>query len=168
MLIDFVLDTVLPLVSEKFPRVRPTQGTLGASGYSLGGLMAAHALFTRRDDFNRGNLGSSSFWWDDETTLKTVLPQAIASRPVAGAGLKCWVDMGSAEGELMVPTTASVAKFLQEEGGMVMGEDLAYVLDEGAAHETNSFLRRLWQALTFLYAPLPLHAAPTPTAAARL
>ena len=68
----------------------------------------------------------------------------------------------------VVPTTASVVEFLQEEGGMVMGEDLAYVLDEGAAHETNSFLRRLWQALTFMYAPLPLHAAPTSTAAARL
>ena len=53
LLIDFVLDTVLPLVSEKFPRVQPTKGTLGASGYSLGGLMSAHALFTRRDDFNR-------------------------------------------------------------------------------------------------------------------
>lgn len=104
--------------------------------------MSAHALFTRRDDFNRGNLSSSSFckpcavlcldleesldglslrvcvslgslgsglcdplllmWpvagWDDEVMLKTVLPQAIADRPVAGSGLRCWVDMGSAEG----------------------------------------------------------------------
>ena len=39
----------------------------------------------------------------------------------------------------VVPTTADVVKFLQEEAGMVLGEDLAYVLDEGAAHETNSF-----------------------------
>ena len=168
LLIDFVLDTVLPLVSKTFANVQPVKGTLGASGYSLGGLMSAHALFTRRDDFNRGNLGSSSFWWDDEVMIKTVLPRAITARPAAGAGLRCWVDMGSAEGETMVPTTADVVTFLQEEAGMVLGEDLAYVLDEGAAHETNSFTRRLWQALTFMYASLPLHAAPTATAAARL
>ena len=32
--------------------------------------------------------------------IKTVLPQAIADRPAAEAGLRCWVDMGSAEGEM--------------------------------------------------------------------
>lgn len=61
LLIDYVLDTVLPLVMASFPRVQPAKGTLGVGGYSLGGLMSAHALFTRRDDFNRGNLSSSSF-----------------------------------------------------------------------------------------------------------
>lgn len=151
LLIDFVLDTVLPLVTENFPRVQPAKGELGVAGYSLGGLMSAYALFTRRDDFNKGSLGSSSLWWDDEIMLKSILPAAIADRPVAGAGLRCWVDMGGAEGETMVPPTASVVEWLQEEAGMVMGEDLAYQLDEGAAHEANSFLRRLWQSATFMY-----------------
>ena len=82
-----------------FLNFRPAKGTLGVSGYSLGGLMSAHALFTRRDDFNRANLGvriqatlslhekvpaparvlndeiacglqSSSFFWDDEVMIK--------------------------------------------------------------------------------------------------
>jgi predicted alpha/beta superfamily hydrolase len=48
-----VLETVLPAVSARFPRVQPCKGQIGVGGYSLGGLMSAYALFTRRDWFDR-------------------------------------------------------------------------------------------------------------------
>lgn len=69
----------------------------------------------------------------------------------------------------VVPTTARVVQFLERKGGMVMGVDLAYMLDEGAAHEMNSFLGRLGAALRFMYSPLPLRAeAAASVVAARL
>lgn len=159
-----MLDTVLPLVRERFPRVRPTPGQLGIAGYSLGGLMSAYALFTRRGTFDRAGCGSPSFWWHHRVMERDVLPRALRATPARGAGLRCWVDMGAAEGEELMVAAAARAVALLEAAGMRRGDDLMHELEDGGFHETNSFLRRLRRCLMFLYAP-PAIAAKAATAA---
>jgi predicted alpha/beta superfamily hydrolase len=162
--ISFVLDTVLPLVVAKYGAGRLRPGKLGIGGYSLGGLMSCYALFSRRDAFDRANCGSSSMWWDSEVMGNTLLPQLLARTPAGGAGLRCWLDVGTAEGdETMVGPTAKVVELLgssaeQGGGGMVLGRDLHHDVDAGAAHAGNSFLRRLRRSLVFLYPPPVLTA----------
>ena len=116
LLIDFVLDTVMPLVSKTWPRIRPKAGSMGVAGYSLGGLMSAYALFTRRHVFDRASLGSSSFWWESEIMHREILPRAIEKTPVRGAGVRCWIDMGISEGDMMVGPTERVVGLLQQAG----------------------------------------------------
>jgi hypothetical protein len=63
-------DKFLVFIGEELqPWVRDTFGTRPGEdtyfGHSLGGLFAAHVLFTAPDTFRRYGLGSPSFWWGD-------------------------------------------------------------------------------------------------------
>ncbi|MGP9812886.1 alpha/beta hydrolase [Rhodopseudomonas sp. NSM] len=58
--LDFLLDTVRPLIARKIP-VDPQRQAL--FGHSFGGLFALHALFTRPDAFTHYIAASPSIWW---------------------------------------------------------------------------------------------------------
>lgn len=71
----------------------------GIAGYSLGGLLALHALFRRRPFFNRVLAGSPSIWWGDRAILKTV--EAIQSKR-GKLPAKLFVSIGLKDGKSMV------------------------------------------------------------------
>jgi len=62
--LDFLLKTVLPKVNEiTNNRVLTDQQNTGIMGYSLGGLMACHAAWTRPTAFGMAACQSPSLWW---------------------------------------------------------------------------------------------------------
>ena len=62
--LDFLLDTVIPKVKNiTNMRMLTDQPNLGIMGYSLGGLMACHAAWTRPNIFGFAACQSPSFWW---------------------------------------------------------------------------------------------------------
>ena len=62
--LDFLIDTVLPRASQLTnQRMRTDQPNLGIMGFSLGGLLACHAAWTRPKVFGLAACQSPSFWW---------------------------------------------------------------------------------------------------------
>ena len=62
--LDFIIQTVLPkLRNITQQRMLTDQPNLGVMGYSLGGLMACHAAWTRPDVFGFAACQSPSLWW---------------------------------------------------------------------------------------------------------
>ena len=62
--LDFLIDTVLPHVRKLTNlRMRKDQPNLGIMGFSLGGMLACHAAWTRPDIFGLVACQSPSFWW---------------------------------------------------------------------------------------------------------
>lgn len=60
--LDFLVQEALPKASELTSN-RTSLGNVGIMGYSLGGLMACHAVWTRPDVFSFAACQSPSFWW---------------------------------------------------------------------------------------------------------
>ncbi|MEW8547627.1 MAG: alpha/beta hydrolase-fold protein, partial [Candidatus Thiodiazotropha sp.] len=62
--LDFLVDTVLPKVQQLTDnRALTDQPNLGVIGFSLGGLMACHAAWTRPATFGLAACQSPSLWW---------------------------------------------------------------------------------------------------------
>ena len=62
--LDFIIDTVLPkLRNITQQRMLTDQPHLGVIGFSLGGLLACHAAWTRPEVFGFAACQSPSFWW---------------------------------------------------------------------------------------------------------
>lgn len=74
--LDFLRDTVLPVVAGRY-RVFPTPGARwGVLGSSLGGLLSCYAGWTRPSEYAFTGCMSSSFWWNNEDFNNSVIPSA--------------------------------------------------------------------------------------------
>lgn len=135
-------DVVKPLVDARY-RTLPDVANTGLGGASLGGLITMHLGVTRPDVFGRLLVASPSVWWDDKVILQTV---AAATPP---PGQRVWVDIGTEEGDSMVPDARRLAALLVETGwdpALVR-----YVEAEGAGHETRAWQARAPDMLRFLF-----------------
>jgi predicted alpha/beta superfamily hydrolase len=135
-------DTVKPLVDGRY-RTLPDAAHTGLGGSSLGGLITMHLGITRPDVFGRLLVASPSVWWDDGAILDAV---AAATPP---PGQRVWVDIGTDEGDSMVPDARRLAALLVETGW-----DAAlvrYVEAEGARHSTRAWAERAPDMLRFLF-----------------
>lgn len=138
----FLTDTVKPLVDARY-RTLPDAAHTGLGGASLGGLITMYLGVTRPDVFGRLLVASPSVWWDGKALLATV---AAASPP---PGQRVWVDIGTEEGESMVPDARRLAALLVETG---WDADLVrYVEAQGAGHETRAWQARAPDMLRFLF-----------------
>lgn len=62
--LDFIVDAVVPRAQEiANMRMLTDQSNFGIMGFSLGGLMACHAAWTRPEIFGFASCQSPSFWW---------------------------------------------------------------------------------------------------------
>lgn len=139
---QLLTDTIKPLIDARY-RTRPDAASTGLGGSSLGGLITMHLGVTRPDVFGRLLVASPSVWWDDKVLLTTV---AAATPP---SGQRVWVDIGTGEGDSMVPDARRLAALLVETGW-----DAAlvrYVEADGAGHETRAWRERAPDMLRFLF-----------------
>ena len=68
-MLDFLLNTVFPKSNTLAQnRIRTDQPNTGIMGYSLGGLMACYAAWTRSSVFGMAACQSPSLWWPLEST----------------------------------------------------------------------------------------------------
>lgn len=89
--LDFLVETVRPLVAEHF-RVRTDPAGTGTLGSSLGGLVSLYALFEYPDVFGFAGAMSPAFWWADAASL-----EYVADAPPAGG--RVYVDVGDSESD---------------------------------------------------------------------
>jgi predicted alpha/beta superfamily hydrolase len=146
--LDFLEQTVLPIVGARYPRVNVASPGIGGS--SLGGLISCYAAYTRPAAWPIGMCMSSSFWWNDEDFLATIMSKYPS--PVGHAIV--YLDSGNSpkpDGDDVLQTKAVRDRF--EAQGFTLGTDLFYYLDNGGSHNERSWGRRFHVPMTDLYPP---------------
>lgn len=85
--LDFLEHELRPVLASRYP-IDPDASAL--FGSSLGGLLAAHALVTRPDRFDRYLILSPSLWWHDGVVLER-------ARAIPASRARIWLGVGALE-----------------------------------------------------------------------
>lgn len=167
--LDFLVKTVLPKVNRlKNNRMLVDQPNLGVMGYSLGGLMACHAAWTRPKIFGYGACQSPSFWWpklDDDNDAfffnnVTLKDQGLrTNRPFQ----RIYLDAGGLETQAPFTLTqamVSAAEDMVATGFFEWDKNLWADVYPGDKHSGVIWVSRMWNALRIFF---PTRPAPAQT-----
>ncbi len=139
--LDFVVDTVKPLVDRSF-RTLPGRETTGLGGSSMGGLISLYGFFARPGDFGFVASLSPALWFAD----RAIFPFIETAPRVPG---KIYLDIGTNEGASTLANARRMREILLAKGYRE-GEDLRWVEEPGAGHTEAAWGRRFKAALPFL------------------
>lgn len=140
---NFVIHVVKPLVDSTY-RTKPGREHTGVLGSSLGGLSSLLFAWKHSDIFGMAGCMSSSFWYDDEKTLKELRDYSGAKKHV-----KIYLDCGGREKELVSGYKRMVD--ILKSKGYKKGKDLEYTLDAKGTHNEFWWSKRVWRPLIFMY-----------------
>ena len=104
-LMNFIDNTVKPVIEARFPIDRTRQTLLG---HSLGGLFTLEALFARPGSFQTYVALSPSIWWNNRTPLRQA--QDFLARPGRPAKLRVFLSVGDLE-QFRSPTYVAHDRF---------------------------------------------------------
>jgi predicted alpha/beta superfamily hydrolase len=142
---QMLVEELKPFIDETY-KTLPSAASTALGGSSLGGLLTLHLGLRYPTAFSRLAVLSPSVWWDNRVLLKEVesLPRKLP--------LRIWLDAGTAEGEETIANVQALRDALIEKG-WVLGEDLAYLEEEGGEHNEQSWAQRIDRVLKFLFPP---------------
>lgn len=141
--LDFVTQTIKPLVDEAFPTASD-RATTGMVGSSMGGLISIYAFASRPATFGLAGVFSPSLGWNDFRILEVV-------KDSRADGGRVYVDIGGREARGMTAAARRLRDALVDVG-YVEGRDLMYVEERYGIHRESAWARRLPDALRFLLA----------------
>lgn len=141
-----IVDELKPFVDGEY-RTLPEPLNTGIGGSSLGGLVTLYMGLHYPAVFGKLLVMSPSVWWANRAILREVrkLPRKLEER--------IWLDIGTCEGdrpEAIVNSVIELKDALAAKG-WTPGEDLAFMVDEGACHDEQAWGRRMREALKFLF-----------------
>lgn len=140
---DFVISVVKPLIDSTY-RTKPDRKHTAVMGSSLGGLSAFIFAWKRPDIFGVAGCLSTSFWYDNEKTLKEIKEYAGPKKDI-----RIYLDCGGREKELVGGYRRMVD--ILKKKGFVKGKDLGYYLDTRGVHNEHSWAKRVWKPLLFMF-----------------
>ena len=155
--LDFIQDTVIPECISKY-RALAGPKNFGIMGFSLGGLMSCHAIWTRPQTFGSAACMSPSLWWpfpvnatfpDDaeyEFTTKTLMNYRGA-RPRQ----KIYIDVGSREGYLMISPAKNASVILDSTSYFELNKNLWFYIWKDEYHSFMTSIQRMWIPLIAFY-----------------
>lgn len=141
--LHFVADVLKPFIDSIY-RTKPGKEHTGIMGSSLGGLSSLWFAWRRPEVFGMAGCLSSSFWYDDERTLKEVREYQGPKKHI-----RIYLDCGGREKELMSGYKRMVE--ILKTKGYVKGRDLEYTLDPKGTHSEYYWAKRVWRPLMFMY-----------------
>ncbi len=146
---NFIVQELKPLIDSEY-RTIPDAFNTGIGGSSLGGLVSLYFGLRYPDIFGKLMIMSPSVWWSNRAILKAV------SRLKHKLPLKIWLDIGTSEDRnAQVPVRNVIAlRDALVEKGWRLGEDLAFLVNEGAGHNEHAWGFRARDALRFLFPPI--------------
>ncbi len=136
--LDWVENTLLPLASNDH---RISLEKLGIMGSSLGGLLSFYACWTRSEVYKKCGCMSSSFWWNGNWTLHSLVSKS-AVRP--NRDTLVYLDSGTPGDD--DSQTIDVRDAMVEEGF-----DPYYEVFPGGQHNEESWGKRLHVPLSIMY-----------------
>ena len=139
--LDFLVETVKPLVERDFP-VRHGVANTGIAGSSMGGLISLHGFFQRPETFGFACAMSPSLWFGG----RAIFEQVAALEAPHG---RLYIDIGTRENPAAVADARRLLDKLVRHGYR-RGRDLRFVLDRDGRHHEEDWGKRLRIALEFL------------------
>jgi predicted alpha/beta superfamily hydrolase len=139
--LDFLTDTVMPLVDARF-RTMPGRATTGIAGSSMGGLISLYAFFRRSDSFGFAGVLSPAMWFAGGAIFGTV-----RSAPFVPGRIH--LDCGTHEGRVAAADVRRMRDLLVDKGYRE-DIDLRYFLDRGGRHNEVAWGRRFRDVIEFL------------------
>jgi enterochelin esterase-like enzyme len=142
----YLIDDVLPIVTERYRTLTGPEST-SVMGSSMGGIISFYLAYHHPEIFGQAACVSSAFMIDDamEQTLLDLV-RAEGKRPI-----RLYLDSGTAgEYEDGAHLTREMRDLLIE-SGWVLGDDLVWHQEEGAAHTERAWRARVWRPLEFLF-----------------
>ena len=139
--LDFLMQTVKPLVDERF-RTRADRAHTGIAGSSLGGLISLYAYLQHPEVFGFTAALSPALWFGNGAILK------LAERVPRTPG-RIYLDVGLREGA----THVALARHLRDTlvaKGYTPDRELWFVEDRRGQHHEKAWGRRFRKALPFL------------------
>ncbi|MFV9503860.1 MAG: alpha/beta hydrolase [Oscillochloridaceae bacterium umkhey_bin13] len=137
----FLADTLKPYLDRSF-RTRPNPSNTLIVGSSMGGLISLYALLCRPDVFGKVGALSPSLWYAERAIFQTVREAA------KGQGV-LYMDVGSAEGDVMQMQARQLARILSRHGYQA-GTNLRFNEIIGAGHNEAAWSNRIGPALAWL------------------
>jgi predicted alpha/beta superfamily hydrolase len=122
----------------------PSAASTALGGSSLGGLLTMYLGLRYPTAFGRLAVMSPSVWWGQRVLLHEVeaLPGKLPQR--------IWLDAGTAEGEETLENARALRDALVAKGWTI-GDDLAYLEEQGGGHNEQSWGMRVERVLKFLF-----------------
>ncbi|MCL6460049.1 MAG: hypothetical protein K6T85_18815 [Gorillibacterium sp.] len=144
----FLIDEVKAYIDRAY-RTLPEKEQTAIMGSSAGGLVSYHIGFRRPDIFGLVGILSPFFvhsYMDGLHISETPIYQSFDHHPP----IHVWLDMGGAEGLLMVSQARKVAEDLIS-SGFVLGEDLVFYMNPEAGHTQKDWANRIQFPLLFFF-----------------
>jgi predicted alpha/beta superfamily hydrolase len=140
---QFVILELKPFIDSIY-RTRPDFRNTAVMGSSLGGLISLYFAWWYPDVFYQAASLSGSFFWNRKALIKQIQNYAGPKKRI-----RIYLDVGSREG-LLRSEYFEMVKAL-EAAGYTKGLDLQYYLGEGDEHNEESWGRRVWRPLLFMF-----------------
>ena len=141
-----------PFIDQNY-RTLPGAENTGLGGSSLGGLVTLSLGLHYPSVFGKLAVMSPSVWWANRAILRQVA--TFTQQHAGGIRPKIWLDMGTEEdqkADIHVDNVIDLRDALCAEG-WALGQDLHFLLDEGAGHNEAAWGYRARAALPFLFPP---------------
>lgn len=135
-----------PLIDQEY-RTLPDAANTGIGGSSLGGLVSLYFGLEHPEFFGKLMVMSPSVWWANAAILREV------AKVRHNIKQKIWLDVGTEEDsrpEVCVEQVRHLRDALLEKG-WALGDDLAFMEDQGAGHNEGAWGHRAPLALKFLF-----------------
>lgn len=165
--LDFIQNTLIP-DSQSTYRASPGAANVGIMGFSFGGLVACHAIWTRPQTFGSAACMSPSLWWpfpENATFPGDAQYEFVTSTLREHRGVrprqKVYIDVGSNEGYIMVAPARNASRILANTSYFEMNENLWFYEWDEQDHNYKRVLERVWAPLLALYGA---EASPNPNA----
>ncbi len=144
-----IVNELKPFIDREYRTLADARNT-GLGGSSLGGLVTLYLGLQHARVFGNLIVMSPSVWWAQRAILKDV--EQLKRKPES----RIWLDTGTCEGHNPQECVAQAAALRDAliGKGWRLGHDLAYLEDEGAAHDEKAWGSRMRDALRFLFPPL--------------
>lgn len=151
--LDFIWQTAIPRLMDEFPNRVSLDWDMTILGSSLGGLVSCYAAMTRPDTFRRAGCMSSSFWWNNQDFLGTVLP--AHAKDALAHNVVVYLDSGDAgpDDDDVVQTGAVTNAMIQD--GWVANRTIQHYVAHGAQHSEIYWSQRFWIPLMFFFGVPP-------------
>lgn len=140
----YLIEQLKPAIDARY-RTQPDAAHTAVGGSSLGGIVSLWLAVHHGDVFGTALVVSPSLWWDNgfpiRDTARTALPASLP-RP------KLWLDMGTGEGQDVIPQLRKLRSTLLARGWAFA--DMGYLEAEGATHDEASWAARVEPMLRFV------------------
>lgn len=141
--LHFVVNIVKPMIDSAY-RTKPDRKHTAVMGSSMGALSSLLFVWKRPDIFGAAACLSTSFWYDDEKTLKEIRGSTGQKKDI-----RIYLDCGGREKDLLGGYRRMVD--ILKKQGYKKEKDLDYYLESSGVHSEHSWAKRVWRPLVFLY-----------------